>query len=206
VLPPGDVTPTAEQSCDLLLGRYGIITREVAASEGLAWTDLLAVLARREMLGRLRRGYFVRGLGGLQYALPQAVEALRQAGESPAPAGGFHGLASVDPALAWGRLLEWPEGMYRPRRPDVIVMSDGAPALVAEGRPLRIAADSQLAGEGLRTALAELVRVAATLAAPGGRLEVSEYQGRPVLGGPAEAILEELGFSRGPNTMLRWHA
>lgn len=217
LLPFGGASPTTEQTCDLLLDRYGIVTREAAAAEGMAWTDLVPVLSRREMLGRLRRGYFVRGLGGLQYALPQAVEALRQAAAPQAAASGAQqlrqapcgqvcGLAALDPALAWGRLLEWPEGMYRPRRPEVVVTLDGVPVLVAEGRPLRVSVDTQLAGDedNLRAALAELVRIAGMLVTPGGRLEVSEFQGQPVLGGPVETMLEGLGFSRGPQTMARW--
>lgn len=203
LLQPGAPSPAPEQVCDLLLARYGVLTREAAAAEGWAWTGLLPVLARREMLGRLRRGYFVRGLSGLQYALPEAVEALRRAAPEAQPEipGGLPG---VDPALAWGRLLEWPEGAYRPRQPVVVVMLRGSPALVAEGRPMRLFALCELDDDRLHSALAQLVRVAAMLAGPGARLEVAEYQGRPVLDASIQALLESLGFSRGPQTMVRW--
>ncbi|MDP2871647.1 MAG: DEAD/DEAH box helicase [Bacillota bacterium] len=197
-----------EQLCDLLLARYGIVTREAASAEGLAWTALLPVLARREMLGRLRRGYFVRGLGGLQYALPEAVEALRRAAavnrEQEPGVVRPCAMPGVDPALAWGRLLEWPEGAYRPRLPAVVVTLAGQPVLAAEGRPLRISPLCPLADEDLHAVLGDLVRVAAMLAPPGGRLEVADYNGRPVLGGPLEGLLEGLGFARGPRTMVRW--
>jgi ATP-dependent Lhr-like helicase len=109
-----------------LAERYGIISREVAQAEEVpgGFQSLLPVLREMEETGRLRRGYFVEGLAGRQYALPGAIELLRDEREDAAR-GEAHGdaltvLAAVDPACVWGAVLPWPpgrrEGGPRPRR------------------------------------------------------------------------------------------
>jgi ATP-dependent Lhr-like helicase len=102
-----------------LLDRYGVVTREAAHAEGLAggFTVVYDVLKALEDQGRVRRGYFVEGHGGAQFALPGADErlrALRDARDDAAPLV----LAATDPANAWGALLEWPAagGEARPQR------------------------------------------------------------------------------------------
>ncbi len=62
-----------------LLRRYGVVVRELLARESLApsWRELLSVYRRLEATGEIRGGRFVAGLVGEQFALPQAVEALR---------------------------------------------------------------------------------------------------------------------------------
>ena len=64
---------------EILLERYGIVTRETVLAEGIpgGFSALYAELANLETLGTARRGYFVEGLGGAQFALPAAVERLR---------------------------------------------------------------------------------------------------------------------------------
>ena len=62
-----------------MLERYGIVTRETVLAEGVpgGFSTLYAELGNLELLGTARRGYFVEGLGGAQFALPGAVERLR---------------------------------------------------------------------------------------------------------------------------------
>ncbi len=73
-----------------LLQCYGIVTRESLErwEEGLDWGPLYAQFQLMEMRGEVRRGYFVQGLPGLQFALPEAVESLREWTRSPGPAPG----------------------------------------------------------------------------------------------------------------------
>jgi ATP-dependent Lhr-like helicase len=92
-----------------LLDRYGIVTRETAHAEGIpgGFAAVYDVLKALEEQGRVRRGYFVEGRGGAQFALPGADERLRarrDAREDAAPIV----LAATDPANAWGALLDWP--------------------------------------------------------------------------------------------------
>ncbi len=115
-----------------LLDRYGVVTREAAHAEGVAggFAAIYDVLKALEDQGRVRRGYFVEGHGGAQFALPGADERLRghRTADPTAPA---IVLAASDPANAWGALLEWPSpagGDARPQRAAgaMVVLRDGA--------------------------------------------------------------------------------
>src|SRR5581483_5989175 len=77
----GNVDPGERRRAlgELLLERYGILTREQGLAEGLAggFSAIYSELSQLETLGIARRGYFLEGLGGAQFALPGAVERLR---------------------------------------------------------------------------------------------------------------------------------
>ena len=70
---------------ELLLERHGVLTRELVRAEGYpgGFAALYPALSALETLGVARRGYFVEGLGGAQFALPGAVERLRAQEEAP---------------------------------------------------------------------------------------------------------------------------
>lgn len=116
-----------------LLERYGVVSREAVVAEGLpgGFSALYPVLREMEAAGRVRRGWFVDGFGGAQFALPGAVDRLRghrgDARETQV-------VGATDPALAWGALLPWPatvDASSRPRRAAGcrVVLVDGQPAL-----------------------------------------------------------------------------
>ncbi len=149
---------------ELLLERYGIVTREQVLAEGVrgGFALLYDTFSQLETLGVCRRGYFVEGLGGAQFALPGAVERLR-AGRSAAAGGqgagtglaadvtagagavgpGTHAntlvLAAADPAQPYGAALPWPprERTEHGRRPArvagaYVVMVEDEPVLYVE--------------------------------------------------------------------------
>jgi ATP-dependent helicase Lhr and Lhr-like helicase len=93
-----------------LLARYGVITREVAAAEGLqgGFSAVYDVLKALEDSGRIRRGYFVSGVSGAQFALPAALDLLRSLRERPEQADAIL-LAATDPANPYGVTLKWPD-------------------------------------------------------------------------------------------------
>ncbi|HEY2512122.1 MAG TPA: DEAD/DEAH box helicase, partial [Polyangiaceae bacterium] len=70
----------ADRVAGQLLERYGVVFRELGTREtfGLPWRDVVRALRRREARGLARGGRFVSGFLGEQYALPDAVEALRR--------------------------------------------------------------------------------------------------------------------------------
>ena len=76
-----EVDPAARRRAlgELLLERYGIVTREQVLAEGIVggFASIYSELSQLETLGIARRGYFLEGLGGAQFALPGAVERLR---------------------------------------------------------------------------------------------------------------------------------
>ncbi len=187
---------------ELMMERYGIVTRETVLAEGVpgGFSTLYAELGNLELLGTARRGYFVEGLGGAQFALPGAVERLRSLPEAD---GSFLVLAATDPANPYGASLPWPklEGGRRPgRTPGAhLLLRDGEPLVFVErgGRGLlRLRAlDEGELGEAMR-ALADAV-VAGQLP----KLAVEKLDGEAVIGSGHEEALIEAGFSRGPRKL-----
>ncbi len=120
--PPGARKPPTETErrtalAKTLLARYGVLTREAAAAEGIAggFSAVYPVLKAMEEGGQIRRGYFVAGLGATQFALSGADDRLRanrDASEEPQTLI----LAASDPANPWGAALAWPAGDARPQR------------------------------------------------------------------------------------------
>ncbi len=110
-----DPTRRALARARRLLDRYGVVSREAALAENLpgGFGPVYQVLKSMEEAGKVRRGYFVEGLSGAQFALPGAVERLRAAREVEPPAAGYSEtevrlLAAADPANPYGALLPWP--------------------------------------------------------------------------------------------------
>ena len=91
-----------------LLERHGVVGREFALAEGMVggFAALYPVLREMENLGQVRRGWFVTGLGGGQFALPGAVDRLRAARELDEVVV----LAATDPASPYGAVVPFPEG------------------------------------------------------------------------------------------------
>jgi ATP-dependent Lhr-like helicase len=93
-----------------LIRRYGVLVRSAVNRETVegGFAALYPVLRAMEEAGRVRRGYFVAGMGGAQFAAPGADEVLRR---KPARADGDEDvvvLAASDPANAYGAILKWP--------------------------------------------------------------------------------------------------
>ncbi|MDQ3107122.1 MAG: hypothetical protein M3Q68_04880, partial [Actinomycetota bacterium] len=129
-----------------LLERHGVLTREAVRGEGIAggYASVYPVLRAMEDAGRIRRGYFVTGLGGAQFALPGAVDRLRQyrdlAAERLGTGPSAVVLAATDPANPFGVALPWPEVVGdvggRPARTagSYVVLLDGRGSLFIERR------------------------------------------------------------------------
>jgi ATP-dependent Lhr-like helicase len=108
--------PTATEASHALalqlLNRYGVLLRESVAAENVpgGFSAVYDVLKALEESGRIRRGYFVAGLGATQFALPAAVDLLRQLRNAPpAEKPEFVQLAATDPANPYGSVLRWPD-------------------------------------------------------------------------------------------------
>jgi ATP-dependent Lhr-like helicase len=104
-----------------LLNRYGIVTRESAAQENLpgGFSAIYDVLKALEESGRIRRGYFVDGLGATQFALPAAVDLLRSLrNNAQAEHAELVTMAAIDPATPYGAVLRWPAVEENPETPD----------------------------------------------------------------------------------------
>ncbi|HSJ71702.1 MAG TPA: crosslink repair DNA glycosylase YcaQ family protein, partial [Acidimicrobiia bacterium] len=97
----------------MLLDRHGIVTRDAVMGEGVpgGFTGIYRALSSLEDIGSVRRGYFVEGMGGAQFATPGAIERLRMGTPVPDTV-----IASTDPANAYGASVPWPETEGRPER------------------------------------------------------------------------------------------
>ena len=138
---------------ELLLERYGIVTREQVLAEGIkgGFAMLYDTFANLETLGVCRRGYFIEGMGGAQFALPGAVERLRAGRTDGGEAAGPRTLviAAADPAQPYGAALPWPKREGSTSRParvagaHVVLVAD-EPVLYVErgGRSLVTLADA----------------------------------------------------------------
>jgi ATP-dependent helicase Lhr and Lhr-like helicase len=191
---------------ELLLERYGILTREQVRAEGVAggFSGVYPELSQLETLGVARRGYFVEGLGGAQFALPGAVERLRAVGDGEEPP---LVLAAVDPAQPYGAALAWPARADRPedsRRPArvagaYVVLCAGEPILYLErgGRGLQtlVAVDDPRVEAGLH-ALVEQVRAGRVR-----RIALEKVDGESALTSSLGPALVALGFQPGPRRL-----
>ncbi|HEY1508121.1 MAG TPA: DEAD/DEAH box helicase [Solirubrobacteraceae bacterium] len=200
-----DVDPSARRRAlaELLLERYGVLTREQVLAEGVAggFSAIYAELSALETLGVARRGYFVEGLGGAQFALPGAVERLRAqppADEPPIV------LAAVDPAQPYGAALPWTARDDASRRPAraagaYVVLAGGVPILYLEraGRALQTlvaAGDPRI--EPALAALVDHVRSGAIK-----RLALERVDGEPSMTSPLAPALVAHGFQEGPRRL-----
>jgi ATP-dependent Lhr-like helicase len=199
----GSVDPVARRRAisELMLERYGILTREQVRAEGLAggFSGIYPELSQLETLGVARRGYFVEGLGGAQFALPGAVERLRATGEVESPTV----LAAVDPAQPYGAALAWParEDGRRPARVPgaYVVLTDGEPILYVErgGRGLQtLVPPDDPRVEAALHALVEQVRSGRIR-----RLAFEKVDGESALVSALGPVLVALGFQQGPRRL-----
>ena len=187
---------------ELMLERYGIVTRETVLAEGVpgGFSTLYAELGNLELLGTARRGYFVEGLGGAQFALPGAVERLRSL---PEPSGSFLILAATDPANPYGASLPWPKpasGRRPARAPGAhLLLRDGEPLVYLErgGRSILRLADLDAAELG--AAMGALAEAVSAGRLP--KLGIEKLDGEPVIGSGHEESLLAAGFSRGPRKL-----
>ncbi|MEA2445564.1 MAG: ATP-dependent helicase Lhr and Lhr-like helicase, partial [Thermoleophilales bacterium] len=196
-------------TAEILLERYGIVTREQALAEGVpgGFSAVYPELANLETLGTARRGYFVEGLGGAQFAIGAAVERLRGL-RSDEPAGGLV-LAATDPANPYGASLPWPKRENDPgRRPQrvpgaYVVTLDAEPVLYVErsGKGL-LALRDPAEGEGawLPEALEALADAVNRGRVPV-RLQVERFDGDPIVGSEFEPLLIDAGFRQGPRKL-----
>jgi len=135
---PVDPTLAAHAVAATLLERHGVLTREAVRGEGVVggFAGVYPVLRAMEESGRVRRGYFVTGLGGAQFAVPGAVDRLRShRPSSPGESSTHVVLAATDPANPFGVALPWPAEMAgRPARVPgaFVVVLDGFPSLYVE--------------------------------------------------------------------------
>jgi ATP-dependent Lhr-like helicase len=216
VVPSATASPTAWATAmaHQLLGRHGIVTRDVTSIEQLpgGFAGMYPVLRRLEETGRIRRGYFVAGLGAAQFAQPGAVDLLRDAREERDEVVAVT-ISATDPANPYGVLIPWPlrpgDTANQPASPRsgqatrsagarVVIVNGRAAAWISRGdRQLIVCLpDDEPERSRVGRAMArELVAIAQR--APDGRRGwlVEEINGKPAVEDPSSQYLLESGFA-----------
>jgi ATP-dependent Lhr-like helicase len=174
----------------LILDRHGVVTRNTVLSEAFpgGFTALYPIYQHLEETGRIRRGYFVEGLGGSQFALPGAVDRLRQELRPELVV-----LAATDPANPYGATLGWPEssGVRLARDAGAYVLLFGGELIgfLERGRKsLTILTSEPSHYLGVGQALA-------TIAGRHRRTTLSTVNGAPAQASPLAPVLAEWGFA-----------
>jgi ATP-dependent Lhr-like helicase len=204
----GGATPWATAWAQQLLARHGVLTREAVMSEASpgGFGVVYPVLKAMEESGRIRRGYFVAGLGATQFALPGALDLLRSARDPSSASNDVEVvvLSATDPANPYGATLRFPASETRsPARivGATVILTDGAlSAWLARG-------DRQLVtflpeGEPERSSRARAVaRVLIERARTGGEsprgMLIEDIDGLPPSAHPLAPHLTEAGFVGG---------
>jgi ATP-dependent Lhr-like helicase len=180
-----------------LLERHGVLTREAVLAEGApgGYAGVYGVLRALEESGKVRRGYFVDGLGAAQFAVPGAVDRLRELRDAATRDPAVVTLAAADPAQPYGAALPWPEGGGRPARVvgAYVVLMDGILAAFLErgARSLATFGAPDVA-DRIADALASLVKDGRLR-----RIELMRIDGETAGASPLTDALREAGFVDG---------
>ena len=212
LVPAIDLDPTirAHATAEVLLDRYGVVTRGSVGAEDVpgGFAGVYRVLAAFEEAGRTRRGYFVEGLGAAQFASTGAVDRLRSFVHTPGSellndnAEPAVLLAAADPANPYGAALPWPdvttEEKHRPARRAgaMVALVDGEMVLYAErgGKTLL-----SFTSEPAPLAAAAQAFAAAVTRGGLGAMTVQRIDGAETFsGGAVQDALEAAGFAATP--------
>jgi ATP-dependent Lhr-like helicase len=196
----------AVHAAGLLVRRCGVAARELALLDPWMppWRVLYEVLSRMELAGDVRRGYFVEGLSGAQFASPEAARALQDLqlpSTAAAPAVLLH---SLDPANLYGSGAPFDvpllDGGTRPllrRAGNWLALRAGRPALLIEQQGRRLTALPSASAADLAAAVATLPGLFdLAKGSLGHKVNVEEWNGRPVTATEGRTLLEAAGFVR----------
>lgn len=183
---------------ELLLKRYGVVCREVAQAEELSWSLLYPIYDLLENTGKIRRGYFMNGLSGVQYALSATLDELRSPVSSPT----HWALAWDDPANI---LKLFPDN---PIKGDYLAFQSGEPVLSATVSGKKIKLNSVLSGNVLSEnfGMAGLRVLTHLLSDASEKVVIASIDGKVVIEANPEALqnLYKLGFEKGYKELTLW--
>ncbi|MEE4311113.1 MAG: DEAD/DEAH box helicase [candidate division KSB1 bacterium] len=189
-----------------IMARYGLICRELYDLEGWPdpWYRVYTVLTRLEWRGEIRRGYFVKGFSGLQFALPQAAHRLMQLSqEKNSDASEMVLINACDPANLYGAASPLP--LLHPLRRDWrflrhpnnwLIIRNGLPLIAVEANGSRLTPLRDLTASETEDSLALLPRLLED--PPGWRrirsVKVETWNGEPVRNTTVAPVLKKIGF------------
>jgi len=202
----------ARRQALLLLERYGLLVKEWRRREEnlLPWFAIFQELKRMEWRGEVRRGYFVEGLSGVQFALPRAAEMLSA---SPSSSSKVVMLSMIDPAMPFGsgvgiQLLDASRNKIEVARQagNHLLIVGSKPVIYSENYGLRL---WQLANTDEKEVIAALgmlkqfLQLPETLR-PRKRIEIEFWNGVNITQTPAATWLQQHGFEIESDKAVLW--
>jgi ATP-dependent Lhr-like helicase len=198
-----------ETIANQLLQRYGMICREIYELENchIPWRSIYETLVRLEWRGEIRRGYFVKGFSGLQFAVPKAADEIMNLHQNKP---GYNGesnplilINTSDPANLYGAASPLP--LLHPMNPDwrllrhpnnYLILKNGLPLLAIESKGARLTPLRDLSLEEIKEALNLLPQL---LDDPAGwrrirSIKVEFWDGEPVRNSESSDYLKKIGF------------
>jgi len=203
LVPPSHATETqhANALAQQLLSRYGVVTREAPGSENIlgGFSAVYPILKALDESGRVRRGYFVAGLGATQFATPGALELLRSLRDEPEQAESVM-IAATDSANPYGAIVKWPADdrmLMRVAGAQVILVNGVLACYVGRGeKQLVVFLPDE---EPTRSMVASRIASALASQVTSGKrraLLISKVNDEPVAKSPLAPFLAEAGFAR----------
>ena len=193
---------SAEQQAEMLLARYGIFAREFLPREQTTtWTPLGRAFERMELRGEIRRGYFVEGLSGMQYALPDAARLMSTLHDRGSNSKEPVLVSACDPANPYGSgipLTSIPGGAPSRTNGNYLAFLDGSPLLVLEKNGGRIRSEETpdvAAVRHVMCAFLGLLKLTDGLR-PFQTIVIEQWNGLPPASSPWRDLLQDLGFRR----------
>ncbi len=202
LVPNANVSDTqrAAALAQQLLSRYGVVTREAPAMENIfgGFSAVYPVLRGMEDAGRIRRGYFVAGLGATQFASGGAIDLLRSLRDEPESPETVM-LAATDPANPYGAIVKWPESGWMLSRSvgaEVILVNGLMACYVSRGEKQFYVFLPEDEPSRSMTAR-EIAKKLASLVTEGGRraLLIAEVNDEPASRSVLAPFLAEAGFT-----------
>ncbi len=185
-----------EDHLELLFDQVVILSKETI--KGIPWSRALEVLRIWEFTGRVRRGYFIDGLSGIQFIRDKEFQAVMDELEHPIT--DIIWLNGIDNALLWGKSLShYKDRSYMNIPGNFIALSKGIPVCIFEkqGKVLRSFDDSKLY-EALKQFVIDFTRKRVYTAL--NRVVVKQYPKEAV-----EAIIQA-GFKREMNDYVLYRS
>lgn len=203
--PEPDPTEAAHTRAEILLDRYGVLTRGSVMAEQTpgGFAGAFKILSTAEEAGRIRRGYFIEQLGAAQFTASATIDRLREVSDhlEDQRLDSLMVLAATDPANAFGAALDWPVAEGTAARPGrkagaVVVTYNGDLVLYMErgGRTMLLSTEDEPLMDRAAAALTERLRTATTP-----RLAVERINGAPVLQHRFGQALRAAGFHSSPS-------
>jgi ATP-dependent Lhr-like helicase len=188
-----------------LLDRYGIVAREFYRREELLpWALIASEYQRMEMRGEIRRGYFVEGLSGMQFALPAAIEELRRV--RAAQTSDVLILNACDPANPYGQGIALGTLTVARTPNNYIAFQSGAPVILFENEGARLFTIGEHSTPVVQQAIKAFVSMA-KMPEPFRSFKeiiVEHCDGARPTESPLGAMLLEFGFRRDAKQTMRW--